>query len=106
MGNEFFYESSDSNAVFISDGAIQLLPVLLKEGAPFVRFADTYIPPQQLPDFERFEKLPHLRPKLEPLPTTTQPIARSAPNMSSIRERLAAAQRQWAEQTEIRQEKA
>jgi hypothetical protein len=116
MDNECFdvFEESDSNALILRDGAIQILPILLKENAPFVHFADSYVSPEQIPSFERIEKKPEYRKQSvkatqidfdATVCEAQRPSQPSAPSVS-IRERLAGAQKKWAEEkrTEAREE--
>jgi hypothetical protein len=115
------YIESDSVAIYSdAPGVIRSLPVVILKssaagdpGECFVNSGGQYIPPQRLPGFQRVEQKPEFR---KPSSKATRfdfearvyetqlPPLSNAPNIS-IRERLAAAQWQWAEETKTTEEK-
>jgi hypothetical protein len=94
------YQKSDSNAVFEDcPGMVRSEPVFTNDdGEAFVCTADGYAPPETLPGFLRFEKVPSARPRPAPLPPPRYP-ATSAAKVEQHRsplERLEIERQRWA----------
>ena len=98
------YEGSDSVAIYRSDGVVSWRDVFLRNGGNFVCVAGDFLPAEQQPGFQRFEKFMRDKERnhpvfWQPVPTATQQAAQQAAvPKKSIKEALKAAQQEWSKE--------